>query len=59
MSNIPHSPERNAPDPILPDPIGEDGFIQPREPSERPEGETGADRSIRRSPELPDQPAEG
>ena len=59
MSNIPHSPERNAPDPILPDPIGEDGFVQPREPEERPAGESGAVAPPRRSPELPDQPAEG
>lgn len=59
MSNIPHSPERNAPDPILPDPIGEDGFIQPREPYETPGGEGGARPPAQRSPELPDQPAEG
>ncbi|WP_279482870.1 hypothetical protein [Aureimonas sp. SK2] len=27
MSNIPETPERNAPDPILPEPIGEDGLV--------------------------------
>lgn len=61
MSNIPHSPERNAPDPILPDPIGEGGFIQPREPDETSGGGGGggAGTPARRSPELPDQPSEG
>lgn len=28
MSNIPDVPEKNAPDAILPEPIGEDGFVQ-------------------------------
>ncbi len=27
MSNIPETPERNAPDPILPEPIGEDALV--------------------------------
>ena len=55
MSNIPESPERNAPDPILPEPIGEDGFVQPREPDET-EGQ-GHDRTPG-TPELPDRPRE-
>ena len=53
MSNIPASPERNAPDPILPEPIGEDGFVQPREPDEQNETDQPAPAP---SPERPDRP---
>ncbi len=53
MSNIPDSPERNAPDPILPEPIGEDGFVQPREPDEQNETDQPAPAP---TPELPDRP---
>lgn len=52
MSNIAESPERNAPDPILPEPIGEDGLVQPREPDEAP----GEDKEPPQAPELPDRP---
>jgi len=60
MSNIPESPERNAPDPILPEPIGEDAMVQPREPDEAPgQGEGQGRTRLPATPELPDRPQEG
>ncbi|WP_182083871.1 hypothetical protein [Aureimonas sp. ME7] len=47
MSNTPDTPERNAPDPILPEPIGEDGLVQPNDET----GGTEADRAAPSSPQ--------
>jgi len=57
MSNIPESPERNAPDPILPEPIGEDGFVQPREPDEAP-GQGESEGSGRGGPNRDSPPGQ-
>ncbi|ALN71787.1 hypothetical protein [Aureimonas sp. AU20] len=68
MSNLSDSPERNAPDPILPEPIGEDGLVQPREPDEAPGQGNGQGHDQNKgqgkvrsgsTPELPDRPVEG
>lgn len=49
MSNIHETPERNAPDPILPEPIGEDGLVtQPDDGSADDE-----DRSASPDPKPP------
>lgn len=34
MSNTPNDPERDAPNPILPEPVGEDGFVLPEDDAE-------------------------
>ncbi|RIX97952.1 hypothetical protein D3218_17870 [Aureimonas flava] len=42
MSNLPETPERNAPDPILPEPIGEDALVQPDDGSSGEAAQPGA-----------------
>ena len=51
MSNIPETPERNAPDPILPEPIGEDGLT--RQPDDGALDEQEEVRSAQGDPKSP------
>ncbi len=51
MSNIPETPERNAPDPILPEPIGEDGLT--RQPDDGALDEQEEVRSAHGDPKPP------